>query len=116
MAWPNVSCRALTLLYLRIELADRNAKLGTRSENLGTGADQGEVLIVGDLDQPVEHRVMEHLPPVAVFLISGFDRRISGFEPFGGDWRRRRGEIRPDRATEAREQHCCCAQKAGDRI
>src|SRR5215471_16472124 len=30
MAWPDVSCRPLALLYLRIELPDRHAQLGAR--------------------------------------------------------------------------------------
>ena len=58
MAWPDVSCRALALLYLRIELTDRDAQLGPRFENFGPRANQCEVLIISDLDQPVENRVM----------------------------------------------------------
>src|SRR5215467_2585443 len=104
MAWPDVGCRALALLYLRIELTDRNAQLCTRLENLGAGANQSKVLIIGDLDQPVEHRVVEHPPPVSILLISRIDRRVVGFEPFAGDWGRRRGEIGPNHTTGTLEQ------------
>jgi hypothetical protein len=87
MTRPDVGYLTSALLHLGIELADRDPQLRTRLENLGTGADQRQVLIVRNLDQPVEHWIMEHLPPVAVLLISGFDRRIIGFEPFGSDRR-----------------------------
>src|SRR6516165_9097173 len=101
MAWPDVSCRALTLLYLRIELADRDAQLGTRFEHLGTCADESEVLIVRDFDHPIEHRIVEHPPPIAVFLIPGIDRRIVGFEPPLGDGSLRLGEVWTDKAPAA---------------
>src|SRR5215467_9467254 len=101
MAWPDVSCRALTLLYLRIELADRYTQLGARFEHVGARADQSEVLIVGDFDQPVENRVVEHFPPLAVLLISRLDRRIVGFEPLLRDRSRGRGEIGADETTGA---------------
>src|SRR5215472_3535054 len=101
MAWPDVSCRALTLLYLRIELADRHAQLGTRFEHLGACADQSEVLIVGDFDQPVENRVVEHFPPVSILRISRIDRRIVGFEQLLRDRSRGRGEIGADETTGA---------------
>src|SRR5215472_12246643 len=99
MAWPDVSCRALTLLYLRIELADRYAQLRARFEHFGAGANESEVLIIGDLDQPVENRVMEHFPPVAVLLISRIDRRVVGFEPLLRNRSGRRGEIGADQTT-----------------
>src|SRR6516164_4214769 len=104
MAWPDVSCRALALLYLRIELADRYAQLGSRFEHLGARADQREVLIIGDLDQPVENRVVEHLPPVPILLISRIDRRVVGFEPFVGYRRRRRREIGTHHTTDTLKQ------------
>src|SRR5215831_9609264 len=99
MAWPDVSCCALALLYLRIELADRYAKLGARFEHLGARADQSEVLIIGGFDQPIEHRVMEHFPPVSILLISRIDRPVVGFEPLLRDRSRGRGEIGADKTT-----------------
>src|SRR5215471_2876751 len=99
MAWPDVGCSALALLHLRIEFTNRNAQLCARFENLGAGANQSKVLIIGDLDQPVEHRVVEHPPPVSILLISRIDRRVVGFEPFVSDRSRRRGEIGPNHTT-----------------
>src|SRR5215472_16521583 len=101
MAWPDVGCCALALLYLRIELADRYAQLGARFEHLGARADESEVLIVGDLDQPVENRVVEHFPPVPILLISRIDRRVVGFEPFLGNRRRRRSKVWADQTPGA---------------
>src|SRR6516225_11604688 len=101
MAWPDVSCRTLTLLYLRIELADRYAQLRARFENFCPRADQSEVLIIGHLDQPVENRVVEHLPPIPILLISRIDRRVIGFEPFVCDRSGGRGEIGADETTGA---------------
>src|SRR6516165_1420517 len=112
MARPDVGRRALTLLYLRIELADRYAQLGARFEHLGARADQSEVLIIGDLDQPIEHRVMKDLPPVAILLIAGVDRSVARFEkPFLGHRSRRRREIGSDHTTGASEQ-----QRRGDSV
>src|SRR5215469_12300064 len=105
MAWPDVSCCALALLYLRIKLADRYAQLGARFEHLGAGADQSEVLIIGDLDQSVENRVVEHLPPIPIFLIPRIDRRVVCFEPFLGDRRRRRSKVRADQTPGAAKRH-----------
>src|SRR6516165_12094439 len=104
MAWPKISCRALALLYLRIELADRYTQLGARFEHLGARADQSEVLIIGDLDQPVENRVMEHPPPVPILLVSRIDGRVVGFEPLLRNRSRGRGEVRADHATGALKQ------------
>src|SRR5215471_8959333 len=100
MAWPDVSCRAAALLYLRIELTNRNAQLCARFEHLSTCPYQSQVLIIGDFDQPVENRVVEHFPPVSILLISGIDRRVVGFEPFFGHRGRRRGEIEADHTTD----------------
>src|SRR5215469_4000373 len=105
MAWPDVGCRPLALLYLRIELPDRHAQLGARFEHLGTGADQSEVLIIGDIDQPVENRVVEYLPPIPIFLIPRVDRRIVCFEPFLGDRCRRRSKVRADETPGAAKRH-----------
>src|SRR5215472_10917050 len=121
MAWPDVSCRPLALLYLRIELADCYAQLGARFEHLGARADQSEVLIIGDLDQPVENRVVKHLPPVSILLISRIDRRVLGFEPFLGNRGRRRGKIRADETSGAakRQQHAqpsATPQSRGQRL
>src|SRR5215472_4722041 len=107
MAWPDVSCRALALLHLWVEFADGDTQLGPRFEHLSSGADQGKVLIVGDLDQPIEHRVMKDLPPVAILLIAGVDRRVAGFEPFLGHRGRRRRKIGPDHTTDALKQQRC---------
>src|SRR6516165_12304206 len=104
MARPNVGYRAMTLLQLRIELPDRYAQLGACFENFGPRANQSEVLIRSDLDQPVEHRVVEHFPPVSILLISRIDRRVVGFEPSVGDRGRGRGEIGADQTTGARKK------------
>src|SRR6516162_3512529 len=104
MAWPKISCRALALLYLRIELADRYTQLGARFEHLGARADQSQVLIISDFDQPVENRVVEHFPPVSILLISRIDRRVVGFEPFVRNRSRGRGEIGADKTTGALKQ------------
>src|SRR5215472_1937820 len=112
MAWPDVGCCALALLYLRIELADRYAQLGARFEHLGARADESEVLIVGDLDQPVENRVVEHFPPVPILLISRIDRRVVGFEPFVRNRSRGRGEIGTDKAAAAQEKQYQKERKA----
>src|SRR5215469_325212 len=105
MAWPDVGRCALALLYLRIELADRYAQLGARFEHLGARADESEVLIVGDRDQPVENRVVEHFPPVPILLISRIDRRVVGFEPFLGNRRRRRSKVWADQTPGAAKRH-----------
>src|SRR5215831_18332651 len=101
MAWPDVSCRALALLYLRIELTDRNAQLRARFEHLSTCPYQSQVLIIGSLDQAVEHRVVEHLPPIPIFLISRIDRGVACFEPLVRNGSRRLGENRTDHTTGA---------------
>ena len=79
MARPDIGYRAVALLKLGIKLADRHTQLRARFEYLSSGADEGQILIIRNLDQPVEHRVVEHLPPVTVLLIPGIDRRIAGF-------------------------------------
>ena len=75
-----------------------------RFEHLGARADQSEVLIIGDLDQPVENRVMEHPPPVPILLVSRIDGRVVGFEPLFRNRSRGRGEVRADHATGALKQ------------
>jgi hypothetical protein len=63
MARSIIKHRALSLLQLRKELANRYSQFCARFKDAGAGAYQGEVLAIGDLDQPVEDRVVEHLPP-----------------------------------------------------
>ena len=61
------------LLRLRKELADRDAELGPRLQHPRPGAEQRQVLVIGDLDQAIERGIVEHLPPVAVFLLARAD-------------------------------------------
>ena len=52
-AFPDIGQASRRLLRLRIELADRHSKRGTRLDHPRPGAQQSQVLGIGDLDQPV---------------------------------------------------------------
>jgi hypothetical protein len=104
MARPDVGYRAVALLQLGIELTDRHSQLRPRFEHPGSRVDERQILVVGKLDQPVEHRVVEYFPPFVVLLVAGADRRVVGFEPFLSDWGRGRGKIRADHTTGALKQ------------
>src|SRR5438045_2108435 len=96
MARPDIGYRAAALLYLRVELADRHSKFRAGLQHPSPRVDERQVLIVGKLDQPVQHRIVEYRPPVAILLITGIDRAVVGFEPLLGDRGQRRGKVGTD--------------------
>ena len=95
---------AVAPLLLRIKLADRDAELGARLQHPRSGAEQGEVLVVGRLDQAIEHGIVKHLPPVAIVLPVRPHGGVVRFEVFFSDGRDGRREIRPDRAARERRR------------
>ena len=76
MAWPVIGGEAIAALLLRIEFADGDAEFGPRLQHTRPGAEKGEVLIIGRLDQAIEHGIVERLPPVAIILPVCFHRRV----------------------------------------
>src|SRR5215471_5803409 len=63
------------LLLLRIELADGFAQDRTSFQHARSGLHEGEILVISDLDQPVQRRIAKRGPPVPVILASGLYRR-----------------------------------------
>ena len=91
-----VDQRAGTLLCLWIEQTGRNPQSSPRLQNLGSGTEQGEILIVGDVNKAIEGRIAEGPPPIPFFLRAGFDQRSHrAVKPFC-NWRRRRGKVGAD--------------------
>ena len=99
MARPVIAGKALALLLLRVELTDLDAELGARLEDLRARAEERQVLVVGDLDETIEHGIVKHPPPVAVILLGCAYRTIAPLEIFRGDRRWRGNEIRADGAA-----------------
>src|SRR6185437_309886 len=73
-AGPVEGQRSRCLLHLRIKLANGDPQHCARLQDLGPGAQQGEILVVSNYDELVEHGVMEGLPPIPVFFVTGIDR------------------------------------------
>ena len=66
---------------------------------------QAQVLIVRALDELIERRILEHLPPVLVFGLAGVDPLVLGLKPVIGRNDLRFLEVRSHhRAADA--QHC----------
>ena len=55
--WPGCSRRRADLLGLRVKLTDRDAEHGTGFQDAGAGCQECEILMVGDVNQPVERGV-----------------------------------------------------------
>src|SRR5205823_13850430 len=105
MARPNIGYRTVALLHLRVELADRHSQLRPRFEYPSSRIDERQILTIRDLDQPVEHRIVKHRPPVAVLLVAGVDRWIIRFEPFLGNRDRGRGKVGTDETPRAAQRY-----------
>ncbi len=71
---------AARLLLLRIEVADRDAELGPCLEHPHGRPVQRQVLPVGGVDQPVESRIVQRLPPGRICRFCT-DPRIARLDP-----------------------------------
>ena len=67
---------ASALLDLRIEFADRDAEYGAGLKHACAGAQQSQVLIVGNLNESVQCRIVKSRPPIPIVLAIGFKRTI----------------------------------------
>ncbi len=67
LARPDVLKGAGGLLGLRKKLSDGDAELGTGFQNPDPCNPERKVLLVGPVNEPVQDRVTEHLPPVPVW-------------------------------------------------
>src|SRR5208282_3142597 len=99
-----VSQAANSLLNLRIKFTDRNAQHGARLEHACSGAQQGQVLIVRNLNESIKRRIMKSPPPISIVLVFGFKRTIVGRGKIGGERGRRRHEVRAHSAFRERQR------------
>ncbi len=75
------------LLRLGEQLAHGNAQLGASFKNAQASRPQGEVLLVGLLNERVEHRVVKRLPPGGIVGRPATDVRIFVVDPSVGHGR-----------------------------
>jgi len=68
-------------LLLRIELANGDAELRPRFEHADAGSAQGQILLIRGIDEPRQHGVIEHRPPIPVFREAGVHRFVPVFNP-----------------------------------
>jgi hypothetical protein len=106
-------------LLLREKLAALHVQLRLRLQDVHGGGLQRQVVVVGEVDQVVEHRIIEQLPPRS--SVYGRRRGRCGFWRVANPMCRDRGgwthEIRPDLAgtkcqegaREQREAALSCA-------
>ena len=69
------------MLGLGIELAGDDTQLGPGPQDPHPGNPEGQVLPVGGVDELVEGRIFEGLPPVFVFCRRGLDPLVTGVQP-----------------------------------
>ena len=101
------------LLRLRVELADGDAKCRPRLEHPGAGRHQGQVLLVGDIDQAIQRGVVEHCPPLLVFLMVRLNGCVAGLEPSVGERRGRAVKSGPT-LQEANASNSAAASRRQD--
>ena len=69
------------MLGLGIELAGDDTQLGPGPQDPHPGDPERQVLPVGGVDELVEGRIFEGLPPVFVFCRRGLDPLVTGVQP-----------------------------------
>jgi len=96
---PVVARRRTQLLLLRVELADGDPELCARLEDADARSQECKILLIGEVDQIRQHRVVERRPPLAILRAAGIDRPGAGLHPVVGDLYRRALEVRTDHAS-----------------
>ena len=92
------------MLGLGIELAGGDAQLGPGLQDPHPGNPQGQVFPVGGVDELVEGRVVEGLPPVFVVCRRGLDPFVRRVHPGLLHLDRRAHVVRPHHGA-AQDQH-----------
>ena len=88
--------------------ADRDRELRPCLEDPGTRHLQGQVLRVADLDEPVQRRIVECRPPLAVIVgILGYPR-FAGTQPARVELGRRRLEVGADHGAARQQTRLSC--------
>ncbi len=83
-------------MRLREDVADADRQLGPRLQDAKSRFAECQVLVVGVVNESVEHGVVEDLPPVAHVLTFSADPLVGGVNPGVGDLGPGRAVIRPD--------------------
>jgi hypothetical protein len=96
--------RARSLLQLRIQLSDRDPARGLSLQHPDPGDPQRQVLLVGPLDEGIEHRIVEHGPPGAVVRRLALELGLVQLHPLRGERRRRLLVVRPDQRKAPGEE------------
>ena len=78
---------------LRIELANGDAQPRASLQHPHPGGSQGKILLVGELDQPRQSRVIERRPPIPVLRGGEVHGFVALLKPFIGNPRWRGFEI-----------------------